>query len=167
MTGPKKSLPVLDRGEATKDLVLDRRTFGKIMASLPLMLSASCGDDLENLAANGYLLPPPNATVKTTACAYCVVGCGYKSYTWPVGAPSGGPAASDNAFGRAFPVPSLAGIWISPQMYNITTIDGIPHHIVVVPDHETKVVNVGVITISVAASLSGSIRLMAQRKTGC
>lgn len=146
MSPRRKRLPVLHRDSSSPDdgsFTLDRRTFNKILASLPLLLSASCGDDLEQLAANGYLLPPPDATVKTTACAYCIVGCGYKSYTWAVGSPSGGPGATDNAFGVEFPVPALAGVWISPPMYNITMIDGIPHHIVIVPDHEATVVNVG------------------------
>ena len=44
-------------------------------------------------------LPPVDATVRTIACEYCPVACGYKVYSWPVGTepPSGprpvGPAA--------------------------------------------------------------------------
>ena len=44
-------------------------------------------------------LPPPDARVVTTACDYCVVGCGYKAYTWPEGR-EGGPRADQNAFGH-------------------------------------------------------------------
>ena len=35
-------------------------------------------------------LPPPDANMVTTACDYCIVGCGYRVYTWPEGT-EGGP----------------------------------------------------------------------------
>ena len=84
-------------------------------------------------------LPPPDATVKTTACAYCVVACGYKAYTWPLGR-EGGPRADQNAFGVDFPV-STFGPWVSPNQHSIATVDGRPHHLVILPDHEATVVN--------------------------
>ena len=34
-------------------------------------------------------LPPPDAKVVTTACDYCIVGCGYRVFSWPVGAEGG------------------------------------------------------------------------------
>ena len=34
-------------------------------------------------------LPPPDAKVVTTACDYCIVGCGYRVLSWPVGARAG------------------------------------------------------------------------------
>ena len=40
-------------------------------------------------------LPPANAKVVTTACDYCIVGCGYKAYVWPEGE-EGGAAADEN-----------------------------------------------------------------------
>jgi hypothetical protein len=42
-------------------------------------------------------LPPKDADVLTTACDYCVVGCGYKVYRWPVGK-EGGPKATPLAW---------------------------------------------------------------------
>ncbi|MCP4448717.1 MAG: hypothetical protein GY811_25785, partial [Myxococcales bacterium] len=54
-------------------------------------------------------------TCRTTACAYCIVACGYKAYSWKVGEPSGGPAAADNAFGVDFPTEVLSGYWIRQQ----------------------------------------------------
>jgi len=85
-------------------------------------------------------LPPPDAEEHTTACDYCVVGCGYKVYTWPVGSENGGPAADENALGKEFPTDVMSG-WISPNMYNRISVDGERHHVVVVPDPDTEVVN--------------------------
>ncbi|MCH7631844.1 MAG: molybdopterin-dependent oxidoreductase, partial [Planctomycetes bacterium] len=77
-----------------------------------------------------------------TACDYRVVGCGYKVYTWPVGS-EGGPKASENALGVDYPVAVLSGNWVSPNMHNVIQVNGAPHHVVVIPDSETEVVNVG------------------------
>lgn len=122
-----------------------RRSFHRtFMGTVAAAVAAGCGDDeRRELERTGYLLPPVGAKLRTTACAYCVVGCGYKSYSWPVGTPSGGAAATENALGVSFPVGPLSGHWISPQMYNVSVVDGVPHHIVVVPDANSKVVNVG------------------------
>ena len=67
-------------------------------------------------------LPPADAKVQTTACAYCVVACGYKAYTWPVGQ-DGGPSADENALGINYPTAALQP-WISPNQHNIVQIDG-------------------------------------------
>ena len=90
----------------------------------------------------GVVLPPLNAKVVPTACDYCVVGCAYKAYIWPVGT-EGGPSASENALRTDFPVGALTGKWISPNMQNIVTIRGEPHHVLVIPDGDATVVNVG------------------------
>lgn len=87
-------------------------------------------------------LPPKNAEVFTTACEYCVVACGYKVYRWPTGT-VGGPGAKDNALNADFPVPIMSGKWISPNQHNIVTANGKEHHVVIVPDSDTQVVNVG------------------------
>lgn len=87
-------------------------------------------------------LPPRDADVFTTACDYCVVACGYKVYRWPVGK-RGGPRADQNALGVDFPRAPMAGRWISSNQHNIVSVDGRPHHVAVIADHETKVVNVG------------------------
>ncbi len=92
-------------------------------------------------AGVGVVLPPVNARVVPTACDYCVVGCAYKAYTWPVGT-QGGPSASENALGTDFPVGAFTGNWISPNMQNIVTIEGKPHHVLVIPDGDATVVNV-------------------------
>jgi len=87
-------------------------------------------------------IPPSDANEHTTACDYCIVGCGYKVYTWPVGAENGGPIAEENALGKDFPIEPLGG-WVSPNMYNRTFVDGDLHHVVVLPDPDTEVVNKG------------------------
>lgn len=86
-------------------------------------------------------LPPKNAKVQNTACAYCVVGCGYKVYTWPVGT-VGGPRAEENALGLSVPGTEL-GPWVSPNQHNLVQIEGREHHVVVVPDFDATVVNPG------------------------
>ncbi|MBI3977882.1 MAG: arsenate reductase (azurin) large subunit [Chloroflexi bacterium] len=86
-------------------------------------------------------LPPPDANVYTTACAYCIVACGYKAYVWPEGK-EGGPKANENALGIAFPT-SILGGWISPNQHNTVSVDGKPHHVLIVPDFQSKVVNKG------------------------
>ncbi|MBI2370141.1 MAG: arsenate reductase (azurin) large subunit [Deltaproteobacteria bacterium] len=85
-------------------------------------------------------LPPRDARVSTTACDYCIVGCGYKVYTWPLGK-EGGPKATQNALQVNFPAPINSGKWISPNMHNIVNVDGKPHHLVVIPDGDATVVN--------------------------
>ncbi len=86
-------------------------------------------------------LPPPEAKVSTTACDYCIVGCGYKVYTWPTDSENGGPAADENALGADFPA-TLLQPWISPNQHNIVSVDGKPHNVVVVADFDSQVVNV-------------------------
>ena len=88
-------------------------------------------------------LPPADAEVLTTACDYCIVGCGYKVYRWPVGAKPGGPAPGENALGVAFPRDAMSGSWISPNQHNVVTADGRSQHVVVIPDADMKVVNRG------------------------
>lgn len=92
-------------------------------------------------AADALVIPPSTATVQSTACAFCVVGCGYTVYTWPLGE-MGGPKASDNALGMDLPVGPLQPSF-TPSMHNIVNVDGRPHHVVVMPDYDAKTVNLG------------------------
>ncbi|MFQ5425470.1 MAG: arsenate reductase (azurin) large subunit, partial [Gaiellales bacterium] len=87
-------------------------------------------------------LPPPDARIVTTACDYCPVACGYKAYIWPV-ARDGGPAAADNALGVDFPTGPLTGRWPSPNMHTNVTIDGQLQNVLIMPDPDADVVNVG------------------------
>ena len=38
---------------------------------------------------------PADATVRNVTCNFCIVGCGYKAYSWDVNR-QGGSAAGDN-----------------------------------------------------------------------
>ena len=85
-------------------------------------------------------LPPPSAEIKTMACQYCVVGCGYKSYVWPTSDPDGTPEAAGNALGADYPVGPASGQWIAPGMYNvIRRNDGRDYHVVLLPDRDCVV----------------------------
>ncbi len=86
-------------------------------------------------------LPPKDAKVYTTACDYCIVGCGYRVFVWPEGT-EGGPLAGQNALGQDLPV-GLGGGWISPNQHNMVLVGNRRHHLVVQPDPEATAVNVG------------------------
>ena len=78
-------------------------------------------------------MPPADATVHTSACQYCNVGCGYKIYTWPVSrtpqrAGAGGP----------YPKGALSD-WISPAMVTRARVDGKDSYVAVVPDADCVV----------------------------
>lgn len=87
-------------------------------------------------------LPPKGAKVYTTACDYCPVACGYKVFVWPVNSEGGGKAG-ENALGVDYPVASMLGKWVSPNMHTVVMIDGRAHNVVILPDPDAKVVNVG------------------------
>jgi arsenite oxidase large subunit len=117
-----------------------RRDLARLLGLGALGTVAATTKKAEAAQQGEFLLPPPNARVQTTACAHCVVGCGYKVYDWPVTDPSGLEDAAYNALGASFPVTANQP-WISPEMHNTVTIDGVPHHIVVLPDPDAEVVN--------------------------
>lgn len=88
-----------------------------------------------------FYIPPVGAEELTSACAFCIVGCGYRIFRWPVDVDPGGLPAGENALGVE--LPSLGLPWISPNQHNIVHVDGVAHHVVVVPDWKAEVVNVG------------------------
>lgn len=98
--------------------------------------------DEDYIVPKNVPLPPKDAEKLTTACDYCIVACGYNVYRWPVGK-NGNEKADGNAFGMEFPAPPLKSTWISPNQHNIVSVDGKPHHIAIVGDTATEVVNVG------------------------
>jgi len=87
-------------------------------------------------------LPPKDAEVLTTACEYCTVACGYKVYRWPV-AREGGIRAAQNALNVDFPPGRIMGPWVSPSQHNVVRFKGKAYHVVVVPDSQATVVNIG------------------------
>ena len=87
-------------------------------------------------------IPPVDAKVVTTACDYCSVACGYKALIWPVGE-DGGPEAENNALGSSYPQSIQSGRWVSPHMHSVVTIDGGLKNVIILPDPDSEVVNVG------------------------
>jgi len=85
-------------------------------------------------------IPPRDAKVHNVTCHFCIVGCGYKAYSWPVGG-QGGTAPNQNAFGvnLAQQQPADSPAWYSPSMYNIVKQNGRDVNIVIKPDHECSV----------------------------
>ena len=86
---------------------------------------------------------PKDAKEHNVTCHYCIVGCGYKAYTWPINK-QGGSAPGDNKFGVDLGKQQSAetAAWYSPSMYNIFKQNGDDVHIVIKPDKEC-VVNSG------------------------
>lgn len=92
-------------------------------------------------------LPPRNAKRLSTACQFCIVGCGYRVYRWPEGK-DGGPAPQDNALGVDYREQLGAfESWIAPAMHSVVTDkDGSRHSIVIMPDSDC-VVNRGLSSV--------------------
>jgi arsenite oxidase large subunit len=86
---------------------------------------------------------PKDAKEHNVTCHYCIVGCGYKAYTWPINK-QGGTAAGQNKFGVDLGKQQNAetAAWYSPSMYNVVRQNGEDVHIVIKPDKEC-VVNSG------------------------
>ena len=80
-------------------------------------------------------LPPPDSQRFDTVCQFCIVGCGYRVFKWPVGK-DGGPAPERNAIGIDFRRPQPAnGTWISPLMHTVVTErDGRRYNVAIVAD---------------------------------
>ncbi len=89
-------------------------------------------------------IPPADAKVHNVTCHYCIVGCGYKAYTWPRNKQG---TLKDNAFGIDLGQQQGAdGTWLAPAMYNVVQQDGKDVHLAVVPDPDC-VVNSGLVSI--------------------
>jgi arsenite oxidase large subunit len=90
---------------------------------------------------------PKDAKRHNVTCHYCIVGCGYHAYTWPMNR-QGGMAADQNVFGTDLSKqqPAETANWYAPSMYNIVKQNGEDVHLVVKPD-EHCVVNSGLASI--------------------
>ncbi|HUG61930.1 MAG TPA: arsenate reductase (azurin) large subunit, partial [Methylomirabilota bacterium] len=84
---------------------------------------------------------PADAKVQNVTCHYCIVGCGYKAYTWPVNKQG---TAQNNWSGEDLSQqqPMETDAWYSPSMYNVVKQDGQNVHLVIKPDVDC-VVNSG------------------------
>lgn len=67
-------------------------------------------------------LPPRDAKKTLMTCHFCIVGCGYHSYTWPI-EQEGGRAPEKNALGLDFrqQLPPMA-CTLTTQMHNVTAV---------------------------------------------
>ena len=86
---------------------------------------------------------PKDAKEFNVTCHYCIVGCGYKAYTWAINR-QGGTAPGENKFGADLGKQQEAetAAWYAPSMYNIVRQNGDDVHIVIKPD-KNCVVNSG------------------------
>jgi arsenite oxidase large subunit len=84
---------------------------------------------------------PAGAKEHNVTCHYCIVGCGYKAYTWPVKKTG---SLADNWSGQDLTAQQGAesDFWYAPSMYNVVKQDGKDVHLVIKPDYEC-VVNSG------------------------
>jgi arsenite oxidase large subunit len=86
---------------------------------------------------------PADAQEFNVTCHYCIVGCGYKAYTWPMNQ-QGGTAPGENKFGVDLGRQQAqeTEAWYAPSMYNVVRQNGRDVHLVVKPD-QNCVVNSG------------------------
>jgi arsenite oxidase large subunit len=86
---------------------------------------------------------PPDAEERNVVCHFCIVGCGYKAYTWDINK-QGGTPPDQNKFGvdLSQQQPPETDAWYSPAMYNIVRQNGREVHLVIEPDKDC-VVNSG------------------------
>jgi arsenite oxidase large subunit len=84
---------------------------------------------------------PADAKSHNVTCHYCIVGCGYKAYTWPVNKQG---TATSNWSGEDLSKQQGAetAAWYSPSMYNVVRQNGQNVHLVIKPDVDC-VVNSG------------------------
>jgi arsenite oxidase large subunit len=83
---------------------------------------------------------PADAKSHNVTCHFCIVGCGYHAYTWPVNK-QGATDPAQNIFKtdlskQQFPETEA---WYSPSMYNIVRQNGQDVHIVIKPDKACEV----------------------------
>lgn len=86
---------------------------------------------------------PADAKEHNVTCHYCIVGCGYKAFTWDANK-QGGTAPELNKFGIDLSEQQYADTdaWYAPSMYNIVRQNGRDVHMVIKPD-SACVVNSG------------------------
>ena len=82
---------------------------------------------------------PADAKEHNVTCQFCIVGCGYKAYSWAINE-QGGMSPSENKFGVDLSKQQLPMTpnWYAPSMYNIVKQDGKDVHLVIKPDPELR-----------------------------
>jgi len=81
---------------------------------------------------------PADATEHNVTCHYCIVGCGYKAYTWPMNKQG---TTTSNIFGEDLGEQQGADstTWYAPSMYNVVRQNGRDVQLVVMPDGDCAV----------------------------
>ena len=76
---------------------------------------------------------PAGAKEHNVTCHYCIVGCGYKAYTWPMNTQG---TADSNWSGETVSgqQPMETANWYAPSMYNVVKQNGQNVHLVIKPD---------------------------------
>ncbi|MFN7223048.1 MAG: arsenate reductase (azurin) large subunit [Paracoccaceae bacterium] len=84
---------------------------------------------------------PAGAKEHNVTCHYCIVGCGYKAYTWPLKTQG---STDSNWSGEDLSKQQSAetAAWYAPSMYNVVKQNGKDVHLVIKPDVDC-VVNSG------------------------
>ena len=85
-------------------------------------------------------IPPKGAQVHNVTCDFCIVGCGYHAFSWPVDR-QGGAQPGENAFNADLSKQqgAMATAWFSPSMYNIVKQNGRDVNLVIMPDPNCSV----------------------------
>jgi arsenite oxidase large subunit len=79
---------------------------------------------------------PADAKEHNVVCHYCIVGCGYKAYTWDVDRQgTTDPAGNKFKVNLAEQQGPDSPNWYAPAMYNVVKQDGRDVHIVIKPDY--------------------------------
>ena len=78
---------------------------------------------------------PADAEEHNAVCHYCIVGCGYKAYTWPLNR-QGGTAPNQNKFGVDLSEQQFQDTeaWYAASMYNVVKKNGQDVNLVIKPD---------------------------------
>lgn len=81
---------------------------------------------------------PAGAKEHNVTCHYCIVGCGYKAYTWPLKTQG---STDSNWIGQDLSKQQAAETeaWYAPSMYNVVKQNGKDVHLVIKPDVNCQV----------------------------
>lgn len=81
---------------------------------------------------------PAGAKEHNVTCHYCIVGCGYKAYTWPLKSQG---STDSNWIGQDLSKQQAAETeaWYAPSMYNVVKQNGKDVHLVIKPDVNCQV----------------------------
>ena len=81
---------------------------------------------------------PAGAKEHNVTCHYCIVGCGYKAYTWPLKTQG---STDSNWIGEDLSKQQAAetAAWYAPSMYNVVKQNGKDVHLVIKPDVNCQV----------------------------